>query len=581
MIQNDYSRSCPGNVPFLLGTFDFGHGQTFFRIELVSGGASEGCHNPAHGAVCSDPGKSGFIYATDPNGEIITETEFNTRRTFICDNGVIREGSTVNQPQPPPSDPNPPAPPPPACADGADNDGDGLTDLIDPGCSGSSDTDESDGTSQCQNGRDDDNDGLVDMQDPGCSSPQDNNESDGTSQCQNGRDDDNDGLIDMQDPGCSSPQDNNESDDPVRLSVSAECVFANPDGSKTAVFSYNNTSGGDLTIPCGSSGATQNQFVPAAAPSEELSLFKSGAVLGAVAVNFSGSSIEWRVRPQGGALAFASVGANTPACQKLVPSAVCQGFLADGTLRVRFGYSNPNLFDVNLPVGQSNSFSPGTAGRGQPTKFLKGLNPNGVEIRLNSPNELITWNLTGNTVSNTGLPACQGECDELPVGTVKTELNEIAIQLANLTKTAAAALKQAAVSDARTSQNSSDSAKKKKRLKQTAEDDFIDAERAAARADEQIRIANQLLLEIPDITVSCPNAPKTCKKLDRITTIEGLRALYAEARNAIKRIVARTNFRRAGRTVRNDPVVVKALNLEGKGSEQLAKLPRFAEECSK
>jgi len=100
----------------------------------------------------------------------------------------------------------------PECNDGNDNDGDGLVDMNDPGCSSSTDDDESDGTSQCQDGVDNDADGLTDMADPGCSSPQDNNESDGTSQCQDGVDNDADGLVDMVDPGCSSSTDDNESD---------------------------------------------------------------------------------------------------------------------------------------------------------------------------------------------------------------------------------------------------------------------------------------------------------------------------------------------------------------------------------
>jgi hypothetical protein len=40
--------------------------------------------------------------------------------------------------------PPPPPPPQPACSDGIDNDGDGLTDLADPGCANASDTDETD-----------------------------------------------------------------------------------------------------------------------------------------------------------------------------------------------------------------------------------------------------------------------------------------------------------------------------------------------------------------------------------------------------------------------------------------------------
>ncbi|MFO8015577.1 MAG: hypothetical protein R6U32_00585, partial [Candidatus Woesearchaeota archaeon] len=67
----------------------------------------------------------------------------------------------------------------PECSDGIDNDGDGLTDMEDPGCSSPQDDDESDGTSECQDGVDNDGDGLIDMEDPGCSSPQDDSEENG------------------------------------------------------------------------------------------------------------------------------------------------------------------------------------------------------------------------------------------------------------------------------------------------------------------------------------------------------------------------------------------------------------------
>ena len=137
---------------------------------------------------------------------------------------------------------------PTQCEDGLDNDGDGLIDMNDPGCSTPQDDDESNGTSECQDGinndgdsatdypadfscsspqdddetlpraqcqdsLDNDGDGLTDLNDPGCASDQDNDESNGTSQCQDGIDNDDDGLIDFgADPGCSSPQDDDESD---------------------------------------------------------------------------------------------------------------------------------------------------------------------------------------------------------------------------------------------------------------------------------------------------------------------------------------------------------------------------------
>ena len=62
------------------------------------------------------------------------------------------------------------------CADGLDNDGDGLSDLNDPGCLNSDDDNEADGTGQCQDGLDNDGDGFVDLDDAGCLDAQDNDE---------------------------------------------------------------------------------------------------------------------------------------------------------------------------------------------------------------------------------------------------------------------------------------------------------------------------------------------------------------------------------------------------------------------
>ena len=55
-----------------------------------------------------------------------------------------------------------------ACSDGVDNDGDGLIDMLDPGCSSPLDQDEHNYTEQCDDGMDNDNDSLIDARDPGC-----------------------------------------------------------------------------------------------------------------------------------------------------------------------------------------------------------------------------------------------------------------------------------------------------------------------------------------------------------------------------------------------------------------------------
>ena len=108
------------------------------------------------------------------------------------------------------------------CQDGRDNDGDAKIDYpADRGCTSRQDYSEAGGQYQCANGLDDDSDGLIDCQDPGCwagadlstCNPNLDNEGAGTSACQDGRDNDSDGKIDYpNDPGCSSRQDYTEDD---------------------------------------------------------------------------------------------------------------------------------------------------------------------------------------------------------------------------------------------------------------------------------------------------------------------------------------------------------------------------------
>jgi hypothetical protein len=63
-----------------------------------------------------------------------------------------------------------------ACADGIDNDGDGLVDLADPGCANGADTSEHSSQLACDDGTDNDGDGLVDLADPGCANATDPSE---------------------------------------------------------------------------------------------------------------------------------------------------------------------------------------------------------------------------------------------------------------------------------------------------------------------------------------------------------------------------------------------------------------------
>jgi hypothetical protein len=114
-----------------------------------------------------------------------------------------------------------------ACANGVDDDGDQVADMDDPGCSSSTDDDETDVATACSNGVDDDADGKVDMVDPGCASADDGDETDPAVACANGVDDDGDGSIDAADPGCSSATDDDETN---LLAACANLVDDDGDG---------------------------------------------------------------------------------------------------------------------------------------------------------------------------------------------------------------------------------------------------------------------------------------------------------------------------------------------------------------
>ena len=99
----------------------------------------------------------------------------------------------------------------PACANGVDDDGDGLVDAADPACADAADDDERDPEwgDACANGVDDDGDGATDGDDAGCG------DDPAVYACWNGVDDDGDGLVDTDDPGCDSRRDDSEGSDQV------------------------------------------------------------------------------------------------------------------------------------------------------------------------------------------------------------------------------------------------------------------------------------------------------------------------------------------------------------------------------
>lgn len=272
----------------------------------------------------------------------------------------------------------------------------------------------------------------------------------------------------------------------------------------------------------------------------------------------------WVVKAPSSRQSEATASEQSAECPAVQPLADCRGF-DSGVLKVKLGYNNQATFEQSVPVGKLNGFSPGSVDRGQPNRFFSGLNATTFEIPLANQNEQLTWNINGRIVVIDGsLKTCEGKCVDTPVGAIKGELDQVAIDLSAVMNRASAAL--ASVKDKKGSE--ADKARDKR-----------DAERASRKAAEYERTAKALTIQFPAVVKTCPEAPAFCATVDRQGTIDALRGLYANQRNSVIRTMARALFRSTGATTRRQKFVKEAKALEQKGLDQLAKLPRFATEC--
>jgi hypothetical protein len=230
-------------------------------------------------------------------------------------------------------------------------------------------------------------------------------------------------------------------------------------------------------------------------------------------------------------------------------------------------YNNPNAFEQVIPVGALNRFTPGTESLGQPTRFAPGLNKSAFEVIVSDPALQLTWQLNGSsTVVSSNLPTCDGGCTNTSTENITGNLDKIADELSKIMTRASAALKSTSDSSATTTTS------QRKR-------DTRDALRSKKKADRYRELAGSLTIQFPSVVKTCPEAPVYCARVDRQTTIDALRSLYANQRNSVMRTVARTYWRKRGSTSRNDKLVQQAKDLEKLGLGELAKLPRIATEC--
>jgi WD40 repeat protein len=231
--------ACPGTCPIdtnfgpdgnlYAGTnFAFGVPSDIWRFDAMTG-ASLGAFIPP-----GDPHPEvGSIFAFGPDGDVYF-TSFATNQVLRYDGatGAYR-GDFVASGSGGLDGPWGIAFMPAACADGIDNDGDGVRDFgADLGCESEEDADERGAAAGswalvCDNGADDDGDGLADYpDDPGCFSAAGYTES---PRCDDGADNDGDGAIDFPaDPECKTSWDTSELHAGSQCGIGFELAFVLP-----------------------------------------------------------------------------------------------------------------------------------------------------------------------------------------------------------------------------------------------------------------------------------------------------------------------------------------------------------------
>lgn len=90
---------------------------------------------------------------------------------------------------------------------------------------------------------------------------------------------------------------------------------------------------------------------------------------------------------------------------KVHPVLECVGHNGS-TYTAYFGYLNPNSFNVTIPVGPNNNFTPNPKGRAQTTEFLPGRRTSVFGVSFNA-NATLVWNLNGHTsTASSSSPPC-------------------------------------------------------------------------------------------------------------------------------------------------------------------------------
>ncbi len=383
--------------------------------------------------------------------------------------------------------------------------------------------------------------------------------------CSDGEDNDGDGLRDIMDIGCESATDQTEDDDGVSstLTISLEGLFDRGDGTFDAYLSYRNPGKKTVSIPVGETATTKNYFSPGEPNQGQPIEFRRGEHRGVLRVPFRGDPLTWTLKAPGAVEQSISISSESMKLKPVEPLATCISTTSSGQISAVLGYLNPNPFDISVPVGTLNNFSPGAADRSQPTLFFSGLNTGVLALPIDT---VVTWKLASRqAVVSPSTTVC--ECPAAKNSAPKSTVNESSTTLGEQLFAALSSLDK--VSDRRFKTASSDDRRK---LRESFESIGRQAAKRALDVERAVK-------KLPDESRACVEPPAGCRLIDDGPKITVARRRLASSLAMVTRIVRRINFLRGSEAAGDRELLQNAITAHDNGVKALDEIPRFRTVC--
>jgi hypothetical protein len=345
--------------------------------------------------------------------------------------------------------------------------------------------------------------------------------------------------------------------------VLLEGIYDNKDGTYVAYFSYTNTTAGALEAPLGDGASGRNFFSPGAASRGQPTIFVPGEHRGVYRLLFDGSPLVWTVKVPGYEEIRIPISGSSPKLPPVTPLTDCINQSESGGFVSVWGYDNPNEFEIFIPVGLRNGFTPGRRDRGQPNSFFAGLNKGVFAVKFDTALE---WKLPGaSSEVSPQINVCS--CPSTNNKKTKVRVVKFAQALGVLVFQAADQIEEAS-----RERLHREPAVLQQRLRQGIE-------RAKKRAAEAALSVQDFSSRLPEVSRSCPDVPLGCERIDDGPILMKLRKYHYDTLALIRRMNARSQFIRSGHTKRNDRLVRRAEVLAKRGLAEIAKIPRFRISC--